>query len=182
MRKIYSYITLALLTSASLSSCSRTDYAFKPNTSPYHGIQQSVSVAPARTAENAATEVTSSSTAIAETAVTPVSPAAIVAPVRKAKLHAKPTAVAPKLTLTTVPKKVVDKLVRTVDKQLDKHQDAAAVNQPASKAGRAAIVGGVGLLLLLLGGAAEIGIIALIGLIAFLVGAIMLVIALINGD
>lgn len=181
MRKIYSYITLVLLTSASLSSCSRADYVFKPNASPYHGVQQSVAIAPTYTTKRAAAQVVSNE--ISEPAATPVSVASIAAPVRHAKLNAKSTVIAPnKLTLNTVPKKAVDKLVYVVGKQLNKNQDAAAVNQPASKAGRAAIIGGIGLLLLLLGGAAEIGIIALLGLIAFLVGAVMLIVALVNGD
>ena len=182
MKKIYSYITLALLTSATLSSCSRTDYAFKPNTSPYHGVQQSVRVATAAPVEQADESVVASE--VPQSAAAAISVATSVAPARPAKLNAKLKAVTPaKLAVTTVPKKVVEKLAHAVEKQLDKHQDAAAINQPAaSKAGRAAIVGGIGLLLLILGGAAGIGILALLGLIAFLVGAVMLIIALINGD
>lgn len=182
MKKIYSYITLALLTSATLSSCSRTDYAFKPNTSPYHGVQQSVRVAPAAPVEQADESMAASE--VAKPVAPSVSVATTVAPARPAKLNAKPKAVAPtKLAVSAVSKKAAEKLAHVVDKQLSKHQDAAAVNSPtASKAGRAAIVGGIGLLLLLLGGAAGVGLIALLGLIALIVGAVMLIVALVNGD
>ncbi|GAB2455149.1 hypothetical protein GCM10011375_02870 [Hymenobacter qilianensis] len=40
MKKVYYYITLALVTSASLSSCSQSNYAFKPSASPYHSSTQ----------------------------------------------------------------------------------------------------------------------------------------------
>ncbi|MCC2546884.1 TM2 domain-containing protein [Hymenobacter sp. BT175] len=46
MTKIYTYCLLTLLSVASLSSCSRSNYAFQPGTSPYHASQAVTAAAP----------------------------------------------------------------------------------------------------------------------------------------
>ena len=78
-------------------------------------------------------------------------------------------------------------LVKKVAKQLAKvqvgHQNQASIEHTAaSKTGRAAIIAVAGLVLLLIGAAANVGIIVTIGSIAFLVGLILVVVHLVSGD
>ena len=81
-------------------------------------------------------------------------------------------------------------LAKQIAKRLVKlegaHENTASVEDVAGpKTGRSAIIAGVGLLMLLLGGAVGGGIgglLALFGLIAFLVGLVLIVVHLVNGD
>ena len=181
MKKSYQLLLTLGITVASLSSCSRADYAFRANTSSYHQSTR-VSASDLATAP-VAEAVTADPTPVR---MLPVSASA------KALVEAPSVVTAPSrtqvgTTKTQVPsfspqRLLVKKVVKQLTKATHAKQNAAEIAQPASKLGRAAIVTLVGLLLLVLGGAAEIGLIAIIGLIAFIVGIVLVITSLVNGE
>ncbi|UOG74038.1 TM2 domain-containing protein [Hymenobacter tibetensis] len=64
MKRVYTYLSVAVLASASLSSCSRSNYAFQPSASSYHKtvVGTQVAVEPT-TAANSSTTLTASAEA-----------------------------------------------------------------------------------------------------------------------
>ncbi len=179
MKNAYRLLLTLFAAATTLSSCSRADYAFKSNTPAYHNSRhvasEAVSPTPAAT--------------LAEPATTAALPQIAAAPKAKAARVAAATrqqASAPKATAAAKPTFLQRAVLKKAAKQLAKiqvrKQNTAEATAPASKLGRAAIVAGAGLLLLLLGGAAEVGIIALIGLIAFIVGLVLVIVALVSGE
>lgn len=174
MTKFYSYLVAGCMAVASLASCSRSHYAFKPAASAYHGtVAAARPEAPAPQAAPAAPEQ-----ATAAVVAQPAKQAEKVAAKAPAKVQVAAAPSAPAKKAAALQKKVATKVV----KQFRKHQETASATEAQSKAGRAAIVAGVGILLWLLGYAAGIGLIALIGFLAFIVGIILLIVALINGN
>lgn len=171
MKKIYSYCSLALLAGLSLSSCSRSDYTFKPGTGSYHTAQSATVVsAPIANTEVVAAAIQPTAVAIAKVAATPLTPAPA-QPAAVAK-SAKPT------KLAGVQKAVATKLAKKLQAR---HTEAAQADQVQSKAGRAGLIMGIGLVILLIGGLiGGTNFVATIGGVVFLVGLVMLIIALIS--
>jgi len=203
MNKLYAYFVAFMVGAASLSSCSQSNYAFKPNTSPYHGSatlaraekqQQaasaeqhmpeavpttdaaySVANAPSSEVAGAATSATKNVVAI-EGAVASKKRATSSDNAHKAARKSTASAAAHASKPGLVEKAMVAKVV----KKINRHSDVAGVSGTKSQAGKAAIVAGIGLLLLILGGATGVGLIALLGLIALIVGIVMLIVSLVN--
>ncbi|MCC2546882.1 TM2 domain-containing protein [Hymenobacter sp. BT175] len=101
MKKFFSYLSVAVLSAASLSSCSRSNYAFQPGTSPYHASQAVTAAAPA--AEATASVEAAAPVAI-EAAPAQVAAKALAAP---AKRVASPRAVAAPVAAKAVEAPVV---------------------------------------------------------------------------
>lgn len=173
MIKAYRLLLTLCTAGAALTSCSRADYAFKPATPSYRGSVLVRAAVPAPSAAAVvATPALATKSAEAATA-TLEAPTPSRAVVRSVPAPAKRTLTQRVLT---------SKVLKQVAKAQVRQQNTAEAAQPASKLGRSLAVAGVGLLLLVLGGAAEIGLIAIIGLIAFIVGIVLAIVALVNGD
>ena len=174
MKKSFQAFLTLSIAAASLSSCSRANYA--SNTTTPVSVA-SISVA----SEQPSAVVTTRLQEVAKPAeLTPAAaPDAVVA--KSTATVAMPAAKQAKPSL------VERVLVKKVAKQLAKvqvgHQNKASIEHTASsKTGRAAIIALAGLVLLLIGAAANVGIIITIGSIAFLVGLILVVVHLVSGD
>jgi len=171
MNKPYQLLLALGIAAASLSSCSRANYAVNnPATAPVSvSLEQPTALVTTKLAEPA-------KTAEAVMVATPVAPVAkhveaVATPVAK---HAKPS---------LVERVLVKKVTKQLAKVQASHQNKASIEQTAaSKTGRAAIIAAAGLVLLLIGAAANVGLIATIGAIAFLVGLILVVVHLVSGD
>lgn len=176
MDKVYSFALTLLVGAASLSSCSRANYAFDNKVPAYQGAEQ-VATAQAAMAPEVAVK-TAGLPVVESQTVEAVAPAAAAPVVAKALANGSAKAARPSLTQRL--------LVKHVAKQLSKvarSQNTARTEQTAaSKTGRAALVALAGLVLILLGAAVNVGIIATIGAIAFLVGIILVVVHLVSGD
>ena len=182
MKKTYAYLSAALVMVASLSSCSRSDYAFKPAVSPYHVT----AVAPTTAAATAETPSATAGSTFSDTPTSVLRVPRAAQPVAVAKAKAeKPDAIV-RLAKPIVKASKLQKMVAAkVIKQLRKKQEVTHANQVQSRAGRAALIGLIGLALLFAGagiGDTFGGIVATIGLIGFIVGVVILIIALINGE
>lgn len=186
-----SYLWAVGVAVISLSSCSRTEYAFNPATPAYLGSTQVTAPAAAIMAE-AATQASSTTIkpVAQQAAATPTrTRVATVAQTTKAGTQTafanKVVSVATKKPLTLLQHVVVNKLGKQVAKARAAHENtASAQHTAASKTGRAAIVALVSILLIVLGGAVGEtvgGILALIGIIGFIVGIVMFFSSLING-
>ncbi|WP_151085773.1 hypothetical protein [Hymenobacter baengnokdamensis] len=179
---------------ASLSSCSRSNYAFNNTVPAYLGSE--------RVHETAATP--------AATKAEASSPTSIAAPSKAVAVKTVPTQIAPSVvavpTIATVPAakatkpSLVQRLaLKSVVKQLNKmhqKQTTAGTEKTASKKGNAALIALAGLLLAILGlivvggsglggsgaGVAIGAILFYVGFIAFIVGLVLLVVHLVNGD
>ena len=181
MNKFYSYTFALGLVITSLASCSRSSYTFQPSASAYHTARTPVvtGVAQPVTALSVPTVDAQKQMVGVASIETPKLAVVGVASARRAAVHPTSMATVAKVAKPSLVKKV---LLTNLTKKIKKHSNTASVSeQQASKAGRAGIVIGVGLILLLLATATGIGIIGLIGAIAFIVGLILLIIALING-
>ncbi|WP_303310434.1 hypothetical protein [Hymenobacter sp. BT730] len=174
MNKFYAYAAGALLAVTSLASCSSSHYAFKAGASPYHDA----TVRPQVVAE--------------------VPQPAVVAPVVIAAAPIKSSPTAPRAVhqtaavskmasatqrLNIAQRSVIAKVTARVDNTLRKHQDVSKRRNGMSRAGRAGIVIGVGLVIILIGGLiGGANIVSTIGGVTFLVGLILLIIALVSGN
>ena len=208
MKKISTIIVTLGIAAASLSSCSRSNYAFTPAQAGSEKMQQTPAVA-ATTPEVKYAERTSLYEAA--TVVAPRPAAAPVAPVATAT--AQPVAAAPavvtapvavasnKVAATTakpslMQRVVLKSLTNKIDKMRQKQATASTQQTAASKKGTAALIALAGLLLAIIGiiiaggslsggsgaGVAVGVVLYYIGLIAFIVGIVLLVIHLVNGD
>lgn len=170
MRKIYICLSAALVATSSLSSCSRSNYAFQPAASAYHETFR-------RT--EAAEEPIVVSAAVGSNNQLPtrsLSAQQKIAVSRPTQVLAKPYGFLAKKTAITALAK------RIAAHQPNKHQEIARKKRGNSGAGTAGIVIGIGALILLIGGLiGGANIVATIGGIVFLVGLIMLIVALIKG-
>lgn len=176
MKKKHSLLIAIGITAASLTSCSRSSYTFNTNVPAYLGATQVRSVATPAPASVKEAKI-SAAVAVVPTTAAPMvlqqelTQAVAVAPVTKQ---------APPYLVQRV---LIKKLAKQLDKAQVKHQNAARTEHTAaSKTGRAAIISLAGLLLILLGAATGVGIIAVIGIIAFIVGIVLVVVNLVNGD
>jgi hypothetical protein len=171
MKKLYSLLSFTLLSALSLTSCSRSEYAFRSGTGAYHTTEKTT----AQVAPSTAAPVIETPHVEDSTPVTPVAAGKAVVHTARVKSEATVTNTKP-AKLNAVQKAVVTKLAKHVAKK----SEVASAHQTQSKAGKAAVVTLIGLVLLLLG-VAGVPIVGLIGLIAFIVGIILLIIALVNG-
>jgi len=170
MNKPYQFLLALGIAAASLSSCSRANYAVNTTDTPASvAIEQPSAVVTTRLVESA-------KPAELATVAMPVATAT-----KSIKVAAAPAAKQANASL--VERVLVKKIAKQLTKTQASHQSKANTEQTAaSKTGRAAIIAGAGLVLLLLGGAANVGIIAVIGLLAFIVGIILVVVHLVSGD
>ncbi|WP_185816878.1 hypothetical protein [Hymenobacter metallilatus] len=175
MSKLYAYLVGTVLATASLVSCNSSHYAFRPATSPYHEVTNRVTAQPAPAALPLA--VSAGKPAAAPAAPAPSAPAAPAATAsRKAMTPARHLVLPGKAGIFQ------RAAVAKVTKQLRRQPDVAKAGQAQSKAGTAGIVIGIGLVILLIGGLiGGTNFVATIGGVTFLVGLIMLIIALISG-
>lgn len=172
MKKSYRLLLALGIATASLSSCSRASYSFNPAAPAYLGSEH---VRP--TAAQAAPAVASAAQVTAPVAsVIVAQKAAAVGVVAPAAKWARPL-------------QVQRILLKKVTKQLAKiqvnRQNTAHLEHTASKTGRSALVALAGVALIAIGGAIGTGfggLLVLIGLIAFLVGIVLLVVHLVSGD
>lgn len=207
MRKLSFTTLLALgIAAASLSSCSRANYAFNPKAPSYLGSKKVHAVAPAATVAKATTPKTSPiEAAPAHQSIAVVTPRSVPTPVAKVpKEMVQPVPVAPAVVATNAsavakPSLMQRGILKGLAKKLDKmqrKQSTADTQNTASKKGQSLIValGGLGLAiigLIIAGGSLSGGsgagvaagvILYYVGLIAFIVGVVLLVIHLVNGD
>jgi len=177
MKKTYSLLVALLFAVASLSSCSRSNYAFNNKVPAYLGSEQAHAVAaqptPAPVGEVNKVEV-ATAPAIAAPAVS--QPQATLAVASNAAKATHPT---------LMQRALVKHVVKQLDKLSASRQNTAHTEHTASKTGRAALIALVGLALIFLGGAVGGGfggLLVLIGIIAFLVGIVLVVVHLVSGD
>ena len=169
MNKPYQFLLALGIAAASLSSCSRANYAVNTTATPASvSVEQPTALVTTHLVESA------KPAEVAQAAA----PAAVV---KSIEVAAAPAAKQVKPSL--VERVLVKKVAKQLAKAQASHQSKASTEQmAASKTGRAAIIAVAGLVLLLIGAAANVGIIATIGAIAFLVGLILVVIHLVSGD
>jgi len=177
MKKTYSKLLALGIAATSFAACSHGNYAVNQHTLPPVSSQQIT--APTMLAD---LETTARVTAMVPAATTPETTlgASAVPGARTAKAHT--VAVRP----AARPKLVQQLLFKKVTKQLAKaqaaHQNTTQVAQTASKAGRAGLVILVGLAVILIGGLiGGANVVVTIGGAIFVVGLILLLIALIKG-
>ena len=207
MRKLYFTTLLAMgVAAASLTSCSRANYAFNPKAPSYLGSTKVRPVAPAATVAKAtATKAAPIKAAPVNQSNTVVTPRPAATPVAKVtKQAAQPVTAAPVVVAANAapvakPSLMQRGILKAVAKKLDKlqkKQATADTQQTASKKGQALLIALGGLLLAIIGIAiaggsisggsgagVAIGVIFYyVGLIAFTVGIVLLVIHLVNGD
>jgi len=175
MKKTYSLLVTLLVALVALSSCSRSNYAFNNKVPAYLGSEQAHTVAtkptPVKEAKKAEAAVTP-----ATAGLTVVQPQAISAVASSATKAARPT---------LMQRALVKHVAKQLDKLSTRRQNMAHTEHTASKTGRAALIALVGLALIFLGGAIGNGVgglLALIGVIAFLVGIVLVVVHLVSGD
>ncbi|MCA8831471.1 hypothetical protein [Hymenobacter pini] len=175
MFKFYAYLAGTVLAATSLASCSSSHYAFRPNTPAYHEVASQVQVQPAPAA-------TPSATPAEQPAATPAAPVSAAAQKPAVTPGRKAVAPARRLVLPGKVGLLQRAALAKVTKQLHRQPEIAKAGQAQSKAGTAGIVIGIGLVILLIGGLiGGTNFVATIGGVTFLVGLIMLIIALISG-
>ncbi|QJX45928.1 hypothetical protein HMJ29_02830 [Hymenobacter taeanensis] len=172
MKKIYTYLAGAVMAAASLASCSSNHFAFAPSASAYHSVAVH---APSSTTSTEELSAVNS----AERAATAPKPTVLTEPQSAKHLKQQLITATPAAAPLSAAKRIV---VAKVAKQLHKHAEVAKASQEQSRAGRAGLVIGIGAVLILIGGLiGGTNIVATIGGIAFIVGLILLIIALISG-
>jgi cobalamin biosynthesis Mg chelatase CobN len=186
MKKAYS-LTLALgVIVGSLSSCSRANYAFKPQTPSYLGTTQAVA-APAAVAT--APEVTVEAPALAVAPVAAATPATATAPVAEpaaktslaransaqvvAQAVAQPVASAAKPTL--LQRVAMNKVIKQVAKAEARHQNTASTTHAAA-AGTSVTIALVGLAALIIGLIVGSGFLITAGAVVLVVGVVLFII------
>jgi hypothetical protein len=178
MKKIYSFALTLLVGAASLTSCSRANYAFTNKVPAYLNSEQ--------TATDTA-QLPNAPEVVVKTENLPVAGNPAIAPSVQS-----PAASVAARTLAIPPAKVVRQslaqrlVVKQLTKQLNKvaahSHNAARTEHTASAAGRAGLVILAGVIILLIGGLiGGLNFVATIGGIVFLVGLILLILALIRG-
>lgn len=185
MKKAYS-LTLALgVIVGSLSSCSRTNYAFNPQTPSYLGTTHAAA-APAAVAT--APEVTVEAPAVAVAPVATVAPAVATAPVAApaapsklaqvnsaqvvAQTVAQPTAKEVKPTL--IQRMAIHKVLKQVAKAEARQQNTASTTHAAATGGSLKIAL-VGLAALIVGIIVSSGFVITVGAIVLVVGAVLFI-------
>lgn len=175
MKHYYKHVLTALVAATSLGACNRAEYSFRPGTGSYHAPKSSVVIQSTPAPEPVApTEGVATATPSAPTPTRP---------------HAAPVAPAPKAAaapaaskLALLPRAAVAKTVSKLSQRLERKTEVARGRKGKSGVGTAAIVIGIGLVILLIGGLiGGTNFVATIGGVTFLVGLIMLIIALIKG-
>ncbi len=190
MKNTYLSLVALAMAAASLSSCSRTNYAFNPHAPAYLGTTQArtVAKAPVVAAPAVAPEVTvvAPAAASAPGAVAPVAATAPAAAhpvaVQAAPAPAAPVAAVPVLAAATTPtakpnlmqrlmlKKVLKRLTKT-----EARQNTAGTTQTAAKASLYLGVAAIGLVLLIIGLIAGSGFLDTVGGILIVVGLIIFI-------
>jgi hypothetical protein len=176
-----SYLTALLsigVALASLSSCSRANYTFSPAPA-YLGSEHghhSVAVAPATvvSAPSALPEL-----AVANAPAPSLHNAIAAAPVLAG--HSQQEGVGSPTARKALVQRILVKSVGKRIAQFQAKQNAAEVAHPASKVGSSALVILAGLVLILLGGLVGVDAIVTIGGVVFVVGLILIILALIRG-
>lgn len=176
-----SYLTALLsvgVALASLSSCSRANYTFSPAPA-YLGSERghhSVAVAPdaAVSAPSTLPEL-----AVANAPASSLPSASATAPILTG--HSQQEAVSSPTARKALVQRVLVKSVGKRIAQIQAKQNAAEVAHPTSKVGSSALVMLAGLVLILLGGLAGVDAVVTIGGVVFVVGLILIILALIRG-
>ena len=179
MKKYYQFILACCVSAASLTSCSRAEYSFNTNKPAYLGSERvRASAVESIPEQGPSTTLAISGLTSQESHNTELSArlaVSTVASVSATKAEVSSTTIKAPVQLALV-KKVASQIIKAKTKQ-----NAAEVARPASRAGRSALVILAGAVLIVLGGLAGVDIIVSIGGIVFVVGLILLVIALIKG-
>ena len=192
MKNTYLSLVALALATASLSSCSRSNYAFNPNAPAYLGTTTSrtVAKAPATAAPAAVAEALVAAPAVASEPVT-VAPARVAAPVAtraavaEAPVATAPAAVAaaPAVATTATPvakpslvqKMLLHKVLKRLTKAEARQQNTASTTHTTAKAAAYLGLAAIGLALLIIGLIVGSGFLDTIGAIAIVVGLIIFI-------
>ena len=190
MNKVYSLLAVLCIAATSLTSCSRSDYAFNNKVPAYLGSKRVQPVAKP-TPVPATTETVADALPTTKVVAATPAPAATSAKAlvdTPSLAQATPVAVAAIASVAKVvkPSLVQRVLLRKVVKRLDEghtiHQNAVNVKHAASKVGSSALVLLAGAVIILIGGLiGGANIVVTIGVIVFIVGLVLLILALVNG-
>lgn len=187
MYKAYRLLLALCATVATLSSCSRANYAFNPAAPAYLGSQPArttavLPAAPASTSPVASVVATPVATAPVKAVAVATRPAASVASTMAPAAPEQPTAT----TLAVEPVKVgkptfaqrilLNKVAKQLAKADARHQNAAAVTHTAAK-GAPITVAIIGLIALLVGIIASSGLLITLGSIVLVVGLVLLLLS-----
>lgn len=166
MKKAYSFLLASTCSLMLFTSCSRSSYSFNKQVPAYLGTSKVLEPVLIIDAEQLTSEtVAIPSPSIAKKTTEPATTQTI--------LRVRPSVVQ-RVALKSALKKLTAKSTS--------HQNITATQHTASKAGKAALVLAIGAVIILIGGLiGGANIVVTIGGIAFIVGLIMLIIALING-
>lgn len=177
MKKTYQKLLALGIAATSFAACSRGNYAVNQHTLPPTSSQQLT--APATPD---ALETTARVTAIIPATTAPETTLGALAVPKASTAKAHTVAGRPAARPKLVQQLLIKKVTRQLAKAQATHQNTTQVAQTASKAGRAGLVILVGLAVILIGGLiGGANIVVTIGGAIFVVGLILLLIALIKG-
>lgn len=199
MKNTYLSLVALALATASLSSCSKSNYAFNPNAPAYLGTTpaRTVAKAPVAAMPAAVTEATVVAPAVASApvAAAPVAATAPVAsrpvaaqaatsaPTAPAATSAPAAASAPALATTATPvakpslvqKIMLNKVLKRLNKAEARQQNTASTTHTTAKSSAYLGLAAIGLVLLIIGIIAGLGWLTTIGAIAIVVGLIIFI-------
>jgi hypothetical protein len=176
MRKTYQLLLALVVSAISFTSCSHGDYAANQHSPAPLSSQQ---LAPA-TFTTADLELTARVTAQAAAPTPEIASVALAAP-SASKANALVVAVPKAVHSGLVQRLALKKVTKQLAKIQAGHQNIAQVEQTASKAGSAGLVILAGLVVILIGGLiGGANIVVTIGGVIFVVGLVLLVLALIR--
>lgn len=207
MNKAYSFLAVLCVAATSLTSCSRSNYSFNNQVPAYLGserVQPVAKATPVPATIEAVTDIPAATTVAATPAPATTPAKVVVATPISAQATPAVVAAAPAIASTPVAKAAKPSLIqrlalKSVVRELNKmhqKQATAGTEKTASKKGNAALIALGGILLAVLGliivggsglggsgaGVAIGAILFYVGFIAFIVGVVLLVIHLVNGD
>ncbi len=188
MKKPYSLMLALGVVAASLSSCSRTDYAFNPKTPAYLGTTRVVAPVPAATplakvtAPTEAAAVAPVAAAPAPMEATPVAKAPVASgvPAPPQAVAAQTVAAAPVAKPTFMQRLALKKVLKQATRMQAREQNTASVAHPAIRLGPGLYIAIVGLVLTLIGALVSVNFITIVGAIVLLVGIAVFILNLLQ--
>jgi len=166
MHKSTSLWVALVVAAASLSSCSRANYAFNNQAASYASTEQPVAAATAPLVAPAAPTAYASAVGLASRAASP--PVAT-----QATRATRPT---------LVQRLAVKKLHKVLAKAMASPQNVAHTEKTASNAGRYGLFALIGAAILVIGGVADVGFLLTFGTVIFLISLVLMIIHLFKGD
>lgn len=186
MKNTYFSLVALAVAAASLSSCSRANYAFNPNVPAYlgtttHTVAKAVVVtAPATVV---AAPVAAAPTAASAPAVVASTPVSVPVAARPVVVQAAPAAAALVVATTATPtakpnlvqRLTLKRVLKSLTKAEARQQNTASTTHTAAKASLYLGIAAIGLVLLIIGLIAGSGFLDTIGAIAIVVGLIIFI-------